>query len=108
MKILILVFFISLLHANDTDLNYDPFKQAQKIIKKSSYIKAPVQKPIKINAIFNKKAFINGRFYSVGDKIRNYKIIKVTNDTIWIKNNNVIKSIKLKNNKTILKIKKVK
>lgn len=62
-------------------VKYDPFVRAANIIEKSS--KKPIavlpSKRIKLHleAIFNDKAVINGRFYAPGQSLYGYKLVYI-------------------------------
>ena len=53
--------------------------------KKSHKNRAKVK--IKLEAIFNKQAKINSKWYAAGDKIYRYKIIKITKDEVQLISN---------------------
>ena len=47
--------------------------------------KSAKKKGLKLMAIINNSALINGKWYKVGDHIGNYKIVKVTLDEVTLK-----------------------
>jgi len=59
---------------------------------------------LKIFAIFNNKVNINGKWYKTGDKIESYKIFKITPDKVFLKENNKIIILNIKQ-LNILKVK---
>ena len=72
-------------------VHYDPFIKAKKIIKRA---KEPALSPAKVvrprfelSAIFNDKAFINGRFYKVGDRISGYKVSEIKENYVIFQKN---------------------
>ncbi|NPA04421.1 MAG: hypothetical protein GXO61_06120 [Epsilonproteobacteria bacterium] len=77
---------------------YDPFKKS---IPKRKW-RYPT---IKVEAIFNHKAFINGRFYSVGDRIGVGKVVKVAKDYVVISFGRRKKIFFLSTPKKVVKIK---
>ncbi|WP_187647363.1 hypothetical protein [Nitrosophilus labii] len=67
-------------------VKYDPFYKAQKLLKKKKKIKS-VSRTLKLtlSAIYNERAYINGKFYKVGDKIEGYKIYKIGKNFVILK-----------------------
>jgi hypothetical protein len=59
---------------------------------------------IKIDAIFQNRVNINGKWYKAGDEIYGYKIIKITDEGVFLSKNGKIKKINLKSN--VLKVEK--
>ncbi len=55
-------------------------------------------KNIAIYAVFQNKININGHWYKTGDIVYGYKIVKITNDKVFLKKNNRIKIIEFKTN----------
>ncbi len=55
-----------------------------------------VNKNIAIYAVFQNKININGQWYKIGDIVYGYKIVKITNDKVFLKKNNRIKIIEFK------------
>ncbi len=70
----------------DLDVLYDPFGSVQKIIQKDRRPTAPkpVVSALHLFAIFGDKAYINGRFYRVGERVGGFYIIKITNDYVLL------------------------
>ncbi|BCD68673.1 hypothetical protein [Nitratiruptor sp. YY09-18] len=80
MRAFFIVILASLsLLALDLPVNYDPFNSAKKIIKKSHkpIFFTPFVRPLQLQAIFNDKAYINGKSYKRGDIIRGFKIVDI-------------------------------
>jgi uncharacterized Zn ribbon protein len=97
----IVVFFLigSTLFAESLSLvNYDPFAKAKEIIIDKNYNHHRVKKrtSLQLVAILNNRAYINGHFYTIGDSISKYRIIKIANDAVWLKRGKKIKQIRLK------------
>ncbi len=71
----------------DLEVPYDPFTPAQKIIKKSRHAPIPPKPPaprLYLLAIFDHKAYIDGRFYRVGDRIGGYRIAKIADNYVLL------------------------
>ena len=66
------------------------------ISKKESY-------DLKIYAIFQNRVNINGKWFKIGDIINGYKVLKITNDDVYLKKNNEILILSITNH--ILKVK---
>lgn len=79
-------------------VHYDPFKKA-KVLLKSDAKRVPHishrKKPLRIDAILNKKVYINGKFYGVGKTVDGYKIVTITNKYIKVTKNRRILTIPL-------------
>ena len=89
-------------------VNYDPFYKAQKLLKKPKRVQI-FSKPIKLKvyAIYNNRAYINGKFYKIGDKIAGYKIYKIYDSYVVLKRKSKLKILHLVKNR-ILKMRKEK
>ncbi len=106
-SLLLFVSFI-LLHANALPfVHYDPFYKSQKILHTSIEKKAE-KKSLILNAIFNNKAFIDGKFYTIGDNIGAYKIKKINKEFVVIQNHKIIKVLRLQQKQHQLIIKQQK
>ena len=85
-------------------INYDPFKKAEVLLnsstKKLSTKKSSITpKMLSIDAILNKKVYIDGKFYGVGSIVYGYRIVSIKNRYIRVKKNGKISTILLiKNN----------
>ncbi len=63
-------------------IEYDPFfPDIQK--KKTKNFK--VKKTLKLEAILNKTAFINGKWRREGEKVEGFEIIKINKDKVFLK-----------------------
>ncbi len=60
------------------------------------------QRPLKLMAILNDTALINGKWYKLGDKVRNYKIVKITMTEVILKS--PVKKLVLTTNSKKLKV----
>jgi len=59
-----------------------------------------------LDAILNKSALINGKWYKVNDKIHGYKIIKIGLKSVTLKRHRKIKILSTKSKKSNLKLMK--
>ena len=112
MKKVIFLIFYSLLYADVAKIineitKIKEFKPKFKKIKyynifeyKNNSAKNTTKKVfnLKIYAIFQNKVNINGKWLKIGDKINGYKIIKIANNCIYLKQNNKTSKIFIKNN----------
>jgi len=104
--------FLTALGANSLPLvNYDPFYKSQVILHKHTHIQKKVQnRSLALGAIFNNRAFINNRFYEVGDKIEGYKIKKIYKYSVVLQSHSSIKVLHIQHmqQKHLIKIKQAK
>jgi len=69
-------------------IKYDPFQKAKKLMKdKSKVVKNMKRFDLKLYAIYNNRAYINGKFYKIGDKVAGFKVIKISNKYVVLKKN---------------------
>ena len=93
---------------SDQELNipsYDPFKRAKPLLKRKSskkYVYKP--RPAKLTAVFNKKAFINGKWYEKGDSISEGKLVNIQSERVYLKKGNKTKVLLLKRKNKLLQI----
>jgi len=81
--------------------NYDPFKRTQPLLnQKTKKRTIRSSKKLELSAIFNKKAFISGKWYEKGDISALGKIMKVHTDKVYIKQGNKTKVLRLKRKKS--------
>lgn len=80
-------------------VQYDPFKKAKVFLKLELKRDEQVVKHrnnfLNIDAIFNKKVYINSKFYGVGQTIYGYKIVSIAKKYIKVKKNRKISIIPL-------------
>jgi len=84
-------------------INYDPFKKAQVLLQVKP-VKKTVSKPkvvIKLAAIMNDRAYINGHFYKKGDKLFGYRLVKVYDDYVVLNRGDIYKVVSLEASKFI-------
>lgn len=84
---------------------YDPFKRAQPLLNKKQSAR-PVARSVKTEliAIMGKRAYINGRWYSLGQSISEGKIIKIDTRSLTLKKGNKIKILQLREHKKLFSI----
>lgn len=106
MKATLFLLFFGMVFAKEIvelKVQYDPFQKAKKLIAKkeniklkddlalkSIKVKMKIKKRVKrrpptITAIFNNKVFIDGKLFGVGQKVKGFKIAKVTKRGVWFK-----------------------
>lgn len=64
--------------------------------------------PTVVSAIMNNKAFINGRWYRVGEHFNGSKITTIQNRFVALRDGNLLKMIPLGTQKHLLSIKEIK
>lgn len=100
----------NLLHAQ----MYDPFRKTSK--PKSAAIsgllppppmmrEVPMAVPTVVSAIMNNKAFINGGWYGVGDRVNNQEVTYIQNNFVGLKEGNRLSMISVGSNRHVLGIK---
>ncbi len=85
--------------------NYDPFKRAKPLLKRKSsknYVYKP--RPAKLTAVFNQKAFINGKWYEKGDSISEGKLVNIQSERVYLKQGDKTKVLLLKHKNKLLQI----
>jgi len=84
--------------------SYDPFKRAKPLLKKKS--RKSITKPtiLEVSAIMNNKAFFDGRWYQKGDKTAGGKVVKITENALYLKQGRKTKILRLKNKKSVFSI----
>ncbi len=93
----------------DTDIkvSYDPFHP---ISKKTAVLKSVKKQKIhytknhrpKLTMILNEKAFIDGKWYKENDKISDFQIYKINQDTVFLKKRNKIIKLTLSKTESML------
>lgn len=85
--------------------SYDPFKRAQPLLNKK-HTKRPPHRSVKTEliALMDKRAYINGRWYSLGQSLSEGKIIKIDARSVTLKKGNKIKILRLRQHKKIFSI----
>lgn len=80
-KIALLLFpFVVVAESLNLPVVYDPFQGVQHFIKKEHTTQSATKKqkvPLVVSAIFNNKAFINKKFYTIGEKIGKYRLVGI-------------------------------
>lgn len=84
---------------------YDPFKRAAPLVKRSGRgFAAHRPVPIRVTAILNDRAFINGRWVRAGEYLGRYKIARIGATGVVLKSGNMTRFVPLGKRKRILKI----
>ena len=95
------------------DIKYDPFYHDKKIVRtKNKNSTLPKTRKIEnqylvLSMILNKKAFINGVWYRENQKVEQYMLDEVNQDSIVLKRKNKTIVLKLKTNDNLLVKKEV-
>ncbi len=55
------------------------------VLEKKRHVKLP---PLKLESAINKNIKVNGKWYKEGDRIREYTIMKVSSDEVYLKSKN--------------------
>ncbi len=85
MRLFLIALGIGVVYGGSLELPvaYDPFVKAQKIIKPiRRKVQRVAQPKLKLKAIFNDKAYINGRFYRVGQRVGGARIVAIQEDRV--------------------------
>ncbi|MDD2782010.1 hypothetical protein [Sulfuricurvum sp.] len=95
---------------------YDPFAKTAKT-KSSSPLgllppppmmaSEPIIIPTVVSAIMNNKAFINGAWYAIGDKVDNKEVTYIQNNFVGLKEGNRLTMISVGSNRRVLGTKDV-
>jgi len=103
--------FTTFLHAQ----MYDPFqkmhtmktvqKSAQLLLPLPPLLDAPMFTPTVVTAVMNNKAFINGRWYKVGDTVNTQQITSIQSDFVALKEGNRLTILGVGNQQRFLKMK---
>lgn len=81
---------------------YDPFKKATPLLnKKSKKLRTHKPLPIRLSAVLNNRAYINGKWYKKGDLLSEGKIMDIRKNSVYLKKANKIKILNLKRSKNI-------
>lgn len=91
----------------DLPVKYDPFHKAQKIIKsakKSAKGNFRIKRRLALGGIFNGKAFINGRFYRVGDRVDGAKIVAIKDRYVILLRDGKMRILPLLGRKPVLEV----
>jgi len=96
-------------------ISYDPFNSNQPKVTEKQTKKPTTSQEIKqiknpsilsLSMIFNKNAFINGKWYKENEKLADYKITKINQDIVVLKKKNKYTTLRLPSSDTILITKK--
>ncbi len=95
---------------------YDPFAKVAKPKLSAStgllppppiMATAPIVIPTVVSAIMNNKAFINGAWYAIGDKVDNKEVTYIQNNFVGLKEGNRLTMISVGSNRRVLGTKDV-
>ncbi|MEA3522030.1 MAG: hypothetical protein U9R50_03570 [Campylobacterota bacterium] len=88
---------------------YDPFKRAKPLLAQKEKKRVIIQKrkPIKVETIFNNRAWVNGKWLQKGDTIHNAKVIAIRKDAIIILDDKKQVRVPLHQGKNLLMSKEV-
>jgi len=101
-----------LLHAQ----MYDPFLKTSKPKSSSAtglrppppmMATVPIIVPTVVSAVMNNKAFINGAWYAIGDKVDNKEVTYIQNNFVGLKEGNRLTMISVGSNRRVLGTKDV-
>ena len=105
------VIYQSAKEVGDIQVSYDPFnnnkpkaieKQTKKVTTFQQTQPQKQPKSLALSMIFNKNAFINGKWYKENEKIADYKITKINQDIVVLKKKNKYTTLKLQQSDKIL------
>ncbi|WP_151901010.1 hypothetical protein [Sulfurimonas hydrogeniphila] len=100
-KVILASLYFPFLYANSLPIvNYDPFYKSQKILHTRHASKRQSNSFV-LSAIYNNRAFVNNRFYTVGEKIQGYKIKKIYKQSVVLQNRSRLKILHLQKNHLI-------
>jgi len=106
-KVFLTLLSLTFLWANPLPLvNYDPFYKSKKILHTKARHKRQ-RTSLVLNAIFNNRAYIGNKFYTVGEKIQGYKIKKVYKQSVVLQNHSSVKILYLQK-KHLIQMKEIK
>jgi hypothetical protein len=92
---------------------YDPFHKTSKPKASANGLlppppmMAPLPTPTVVSAIMNNKAFINGAWYGIGDKVNNQEVTYIQNNFVGLKEGNRLTMISVGSNRHVLGTKDV-
>lgn len=85
---------------------YDPFRRAEPLIKRAKKRTYTPQAPVvRVSAVMNERAFVNGRWVTRGDRVGPYRIVAVRADGVVMKHGKRTLFVPLVHEKKLLKIK---
>ncbi len=90
---------------------YDPFSNAKPILNtKSKSINSitPSVEPISLQTVLNNRAFIDGKWYNCGEKVRDYKVKFIGSDSVVLVKDSKEITLRLKMVNSILTMKEQK
>lgn len=92
---------------------YDPFRKTAKPAKAVSGLLPPppmaamLPPPTVVSAVMNGKAFINGAWYRIGDRVNNQEVTYIQNNFVGLKEGNRLTMIAVGGSRHVLSTKEV-
>lgn len=92
---------------------YDPFQKTSKPKASAAGLlpppamTAPIPAPTVVSAVMNNKAFINGHWYGIGDKVNNQEVTYIQNNFVGLKEGNRLTMISVGSTRHVLGTKDV-
>ncbi len=80
--------FIFLIKKETTHSKVKNNNSAKKVIRRSHYVKKHYSKKLHLDAVLNKSAMINNRWYKEGQRVYGYKLVKVQRTSVVLKKHN--------------------
>jgi hypothetical protein len=97
------------------NITYDPFVVKSKIVKKeempqdnsknSKKIVKKMPKKLLLSMIFNKKAFISGKWYKEKERLNDYMISKINSNNVILRKKSKTIMLKLSSSRNVLMVK---
>lgn len=115
MNKLLLILCLGFVHLIQGQM-YDPFLKTAKpesahpsgLLPPPSMIAAvPKAPPITVSAVMNNKAFINGAWYRVGERVNNHEVAYIQNNFVGLKEANRLTMIAVGGTRRVLGIKEI-
>ncbi len=94
---------------------YDPFRKTAKLPVSAPGLlppppmipSAPPPPPLEVSAVMNDRAFINGAWYRIGEKIREYEVTHIDHRFVGLREGNRLKMIGVGTGRRVLGTKDV-
>jgi len=85
------------------NVKYDPFQNGKEVVQKVSKEKKQID-TLYITTILNNRIFVNSKWYKVGDKINEYKIVQISKNSILARKDGKLVKLGIKKSQKLLKI----
>lgn len=87
-------------------ITYDPFK-SPRVNRTDDGTQTPSGEIVfSVVSIFNAKAFVNGKWVAKGDSLHERKVVKITNEGVFLQKDNVTKFYPLNKTRKFINLKK--